>query len=146
MSMPSGKHVVAAKSGINYSLQFFTVRCAILQHRMPLSCPASLHSCRCCSMLRKWWWEDKSKTSMSMNSMDVLNTIVSSKPQALVHLTPDWGARKKFCSFEVTMCVRCCTGKQQKWRRPITSVTSSPHTNMSNGILIYMTSFRNCFL
>lgn len=44
MSMPSGRHVVAAKPGINYSLQFFTARRANLKHRVPLSCPA-LHLC-----------------------------------------------------------------------------------------------------
>lgn len=40
MLMHSGRHIVAAKSGINYSLYYFTVWCSILKHRIPLSCPA----------------------------------------------------------------------------------------------------------
>lgn len=44
MSMPSGRHVGVATSGINCSQQCLTVRCAILKCRMPLSCPACIFS------------------------------------------------------------------------------------------------------
>lgn len=102
MLMPSGRHVVAAKSSINYSLQFFY--CLVCypktQDASQLPCSASFHSCsRCCSVLRKWWQEDKKHDKYERNSTDTLNAVVSRKSQVLVRLTLRWGVRKKFCSL-----------------------------------------------
>lgn len=140
MSMPSGRHVVASiqvwhwlQSAVLYRLVCYRKT----QDASQLPCSTSLHSCRCSSMLRKWWREDKSKTSMSVNSTDVLNAVVGSKPQALVHLTLCWGARKRFCSlWGVHVCMLLCrqAAKMEKTYHVNDFTPSNKHVKWDHNI------------